>query len=550
MSIRGASLDQQRTFLGLKTGWLVDLLMVLFLIGFVVLFAETAVNFAIQPYEDAAMLMRYATHVAQGEGIVWNIGEAPVDGATDFLFMMGVALGVKAGFAVETVTRGLGLGAHLLTVILIYVALRRFYLAPVLIALISALYLAVGPGLYLTAAFFGTPVFALLAALTWCAAISVTRRGAKWLPALLFAFCGLIMGLIRPEGVFLAGLMLLSIIYKLGWRRSRPAIVTFVLVFTILGGAYFIWRWNYFGYPLPNPFYKKGGGLIYTESLRESLENVFRLALPFWLTYLLALRSRETTREAIFSLIPIVGFASAFLLLSNEMNFGARFQYGLLPIILLSWWPLLETLPQDLRLPAWRSFPLRLQVTLLLFGGALLAGVLGYQYQRSKQISYGVDGRFQVAQNLRAFQERDYTMVTSEAGLLPLYSGWRAVDAWGLNDQWIAHNGAITAEYLERTNPELIVMHAKFSPLVAVETGKGRGLGDEWYEMTVTLNEYALAHDYILAAAYGEKPSDAHLYYVRPDFADSAALVDAIQVETYAWFRNGRTAFDFARVAP
>ena len=40
------------------------------------------------PFEDAAMVMRYANHLAQGAGIVWNVGDAPLDGATDFLFLL------------------------------------------------------------------------------------------------------------------------------------------------------------------------------------------------------------------------------------------------------------------------------------------------------------------------------------------------------------------------------------------------------------------------------------------------------------------------------
>ena len=46
----------------------------------------TVINFGAHPHEDAAILMRYADHFANGHGLVWNIGDDPVDGATDFLF--------------------------------------------------------------------------------------------------------------------------------------------------------------------------------------------------------------------------------------------------------------------------------------------------------------------------------------------------------------------------------------------------------------------------------------------------------------------------------
>ncbi len=60
-------------------------------------------------------------------------------------------------------------------------------------------------------------------------------------------------------------------------------------------------------------------------------------------------------------------------------------------------------------------------------------------------------------------------MATSEAGLLPLYSQWNAIDTWGLNDEWIAHHGEITADYLDRYKPELIIFHAHFSPLSSAD---------------------------------------------------------------------------------
>jgi len=58
------------------------------LLGALVAQVARTFDFAAQPEEDAAILMRYAQHLAAGHGIVWNVGEPPVDGATDFLFML------------------------------------------------------------------------------------------------------------------------------------------------------------------------------------------------------------------------------------------------------------------------------------------------------------------------------------------------------------------------------------------------------------------------------------------------------------------------------
>ena len=44
------------------------------------LYATGYFNFGVLPHEDAAILMRYSQHLSQGHGIVWNIGDKPVDG--------------------------------------------------------------------------------------------------------------------------------------------------------------------------------------------------------------------------------------------------------------------------------------------------------------------------------------------------------------------------------------------------------------------------------------------------------------------------------------
>src|SRR5512140_783377 len=102
-----------------------DLLALALLVISVLVYAAAAVDFSVPPYEDAAMLMRYADHLAHGYGIVWNIGQHPVDGATDFLFMAVSAALIRLGMAVGRSVRAIGLASHVLTVLLVYGVNRR-----------------------------------------------------------------------------------------------------------------------------------------------------------------------------------------------------------------------------------------------------------------------------------------------------------------------------------------------------------------------------------------------------------------------------------------
>ncbi len=58
------------------------------------------------------MLMRYSQHLSQGNGIVWNVGQPPVDGATDFLFMALLAGLYALGGQVESTVLWVGGIAH------------------------------------------------------------------------------------------------------------------------------------------------------------------------------------------------------------------------------------------------------------------------------------------------------------------------------------------------------------------------------------------------------------------------------------------------------
>ncbi len=549
-------MDKFLPFLKRYGDWLVLLLLAALVLGY----AAFRVNFNVPPYEDAAMLMRYADHLAHGYGIVWNIGEHPVDGATDFLFMAASALLIKIGIPVGRSVRAIGFISQLLIVLMVFWVNRRMWKANLFLSLAAALSIAVGTGFSYVAAFFGTPFFALLGLSTWVFALLLIRSDhpSIWL-SVLFSISGLLAGLTRPEGVILAGLMLIAIIIARGWRASIQTFLIFAGIFIVLGGAYFLWHWSTFGYPLPNPFYKKGGGLLHWDSFWESLGNLIRFGGPFLLAFLLGFRSHKTIRWTIAFLVPLVGFAAAFILISNETNFGGRFQYVLWPLVLVSWAPLVEGLAQELGLSWPRPPQLWARLAWAAAAIGIVYGLLNYANsqncsltiaQQSCSVAYESDGRYDVAKMLSDYQGKGYVIATSEAGLLPFYSNWTAVDTWGLNDEWIAHNGGVTDGYLDQYKPDLIVFHAYFSPLVPPKL-TDKNLSQDWFKMTITLQQYAQSRGYVLAAAFGDSPYEAHYYYVRPDFPDSARIIKELSsMKNYYWFATGKKAINYASIQP
>jgi arabinofuranosyltransferase len=494
-----------------------------------------------RPEEDAAMLMRYSRHLAAGHGIVWNIGEKPVDGATDFLFMVVLAAVHGLGLSLETSARAIGLFAHAATVWLVFWGARRVFGASREWALVPAVFIGVGPGLRHLAAGYGTPLFALTATVTWILACHLARAdsGREARPALGFALAALVMGLARPEGVFLGGFMLLAVLVDRAGRGTRAILARFLVVFLTLGLLYFLWRWLYFGYPLPNPFYKKGGGTLYWHSLRQSWKNLWALGWPFLWLVPTGLAIRSARKAALFVALPVVLFVTLFVLISDETNYVMRFRYPILPVLLLGCVPVARALSagRPRLLPAGLA-PL---VALALAGAIAFAQHQSYRFVAPQRL-----GLYDAGLVLRDYAARGFALVTTEAGLLPLVSEWRAVDAWGLNDQYIAHHGGIDEAYLERYRPELIVFHAYFSPRVAdhgerVET---RSLGRPWYRMVMTLKGYAEKHGYLLAACFGRNEWDTHYYYVRRGFPQSREITERLRALDYYW--DGEPTLDLA----
>jgi hypothetical protein len=498
------------------------------------------------PLEDAAIVLRYAKNLAAGYGIVWNPGAKPVDGTTDFLFLLMVGGLVKAGLQPQAAARILDLVAHGLTIALIYLAVRKRGVSTRWAALISASYLGIGPAIVYIWDAFGTPVFGLCAGLTWWLALKIKDNGNSHLNCTLFALCGLVTALERPEGLFLASFMLLALVYLKGFQRSGLAILYFLCIVGIGGGYYFYWHWHYFGYPLPNPFYIRGGGHLYWAGLHDSLKNIVTLSGPFALVYLLALCSAKTRKLAAFSLIPIGGFGLLWVLITSEMNHFMRYQYAILPIMLLSWHPLWQEVHQQLGFPSWEDLRNRNCAPSPLLLAALWSCLLFYRGNYwSDTGKHWWDSNYDMGVMLSQFKQKHYTLATSEAGLLCFYSDWRSIDTWGLNESWIAHHGTITDSMLENANPEVIIFHAYFSPIVQ----SPYWMPASWGKMVMTLKGYAERKGYRLVGAFGEDPHDTSYVYVRQDFADGPEISERFRTLMDGWNKRAVAVVNFADFA-
>jgi hypothetical protein len=273
---------------------------------------------------------------------------------------------------------------------------------------------------------------------------------------------------------------------------------------------------------------------------RAALE-LWTLGQPFAAVLLAGLAVPRARRAAWFTLAPALLFAAIWVVVSDETNYMMRFRYPALPMLLLGAVPVVQRLAADVRLRWPRVAAAR---SLTAWPAALvLAGSLAWAQHRQYREPATPAGLHDAARMLRTYAPRGFALATTEAGLLPLYSEWAAVDAWGLNDRHIAQHGRIDAAYLDRYRPEVILIHAYGGPAGPGESREMGALGRPWNQMVAMLQSYSEERGYELAACFGPSEGNRHYYYVKKGFPESGEIVERLRGLDYHWrgvsTRNG-----------
>ena len=268
-------------------GALILLLGALLVAGLVPVLATDA------PQDDAYITYRYARNFANGDGFVFNAGEEPVEGYTNFLWTLIIGLGMRAGFDPERFAPGLGLAATV-GVALLTALLARALGARSWLAALAALVYAVRPGLTVHAmSGLETPLFALLLLGGLLPRMRSERRPRD---DLVSGLCLALTALTRPEGMLLFGLLELADAFAA--LRTRQGIAPWLgsavrraIPFVLIVGAHLAWRLSKYGDWVPNTFHAKvaGGSVVWAHGFGYSFDAIRSLGLIlFALPYLLA----------------------------------------------------------------------------------------------------------------------------------------------------------------------------------------------------------------------------------------------------------------------
>jgi len=432
---------------------------VLVLLGFVILaFRVMWAARGILPIDDAFISFRYAANLAAGHGLVFNLGER-VEGSTSFLWTLLLAGAIRGGIDPVAASRVLATLCTAGTMVALWAMTRSLdkgceagkdahsrWLA----GFPPLLFAAMGAPARLAATGMETMLFTLLVTVLFFGAELARRRGNGGLAALAGSSAAL-AAMARPEGLLygcLAGCHLAAgALSREGRRGSLRRSVVYTVAFLGVYGPYFLWRFRYYGYLLPNTFYAKVG-VPWPSRIATGWDKLLAIGslwgiLPLLLLALLAVPSARREPLWKFSFLVLGASVASFVLVGGDflIFFGPRFLMPALPLLLLLDAEALRHAVRFLRGERWRQpVAAALAVALVSYGFWFTWPAKMWRFESLEQ-----EHRAWLAtgQWLRDHAQPSSTVATSAAGIIPFVSRLPAIDMFGLTDEHIAHEGIV-----------------------------------------------------------------------------------------------------------
>jgi arabinofuranosyltransferase len=240
--------------------------------------------------EDAYISFRYARNLIEGQGLVFNTGER-VEGYTNFLWTLLLAIGLVASLSPDLISVSLGLICSAGTLICVFLLYRNLYDKPILFP--AGL---IGFGLNYTWVSFATSgletsLVCLLASGTFLQISNWLRLppGPERSPRPL-VFGGILLALAmltRPDTVLIyPAVVLVILVQRPGWRQMLTPVFALTIPILTIYLPYFFWRVSYYGFLFPNTYYAKAANLTYYSQglvyLWEFIRRYFLWAFLPW----------------------------------------------------------------------------------------------------------------------------------------------------------------------------------------------------------------------------------------------------------------------------
>ncbi|HAT1894284.1 TPA: protein LphB [Legionella pneumophila] len=426
---------------------------------------------AIWPFtiDDMYISLRYAKNWAAGNGLLWNLNAEPVEGYSNFSFVVLGAISIVLHINPVLTLKIAGFAGLLITCLFIFL-ISRFWFAK-RESLIPCIWLLLYKGqiIWSVSGFEMTVYQALISGSVYFA---FRGLGYHFYPASrgTFKTSGFIMsglflslaGMTRPETPALMLLFFLLISWdqnklsgKRPWRGAACFAATILLVFV----PYFLWRWNYYGLLFPNSVYCKGfNGISYSLDL-----NYLKLIWPFAILAFPACFYAQDRRHY-FLWSPSIIY---LLMLSNADPIVAFENRLFLPafalMLPLTWQGISHLLLRYFKKQD-HYFKAALYVSAfflaLLFIPKMSLG--DYRYFSQNPV-HGEQLRISVVQWLNTHARSQDKVVLADSGLIPFLSELTFIDSYCLNNKKMAQFPVVNryelfCHQILEENPSIIIL--------------------------------------------------------------------------------------------
>jgi len=393
----------------------------------------------ITPAEDAIILFQYSENLAATGRISYFPGGEKAEGATDFLWMVILALAAYMGINTFLASQILSSLAVIFSAVLLYRLAKHTSLIFFPLYLLLLIILPTTPSAVLG---FSTHFFGFFVTLSLYYSFNNKPK--------LFFITGTITCLIRPDGIVFIVPLLLAFFLRNDCNK-KVHIPDLLYFFFLPLFTYFISRLWYFGNVFPLPFYVKSSFepfflLFNKESLTINIYYLLRLS-PFMLFLFIPLMKKRYMLHSVCLLfciiIPFIFYSSMNL----TQNVCERFQH---PFIILCLALCAYSSSKDAR--KIKYYFAALIVSLLLLMPRSINNFCSLNEIPTEQFTA-------IGKKLHAIDPPG-TLAVTEAGRLSYFSKWKTIDLWGLNTPVLTRK-LISPDFIEQCRPDIIVVHAE-----------------------------------------------------------------------------------------
>ncbi len=401
--------------------------------------------------DDAYISFKYARNLIGGFGLVWDPGGPHVEGFTNLLWVLELALSSSlTGIDIPRVALWSGIAWAIATIVIVWLAARRLTGSRLAVTAAVALAFSAAFARHAVSGLETAQVTCLIALL--CLAFTVRFRSSV-AEASVYGLLTVAAGIARPDAALIAlaaSIPILSL-HASDPQTRRLAMGLYLSIVGLSVGVYLLWTFRYFGSFVPLPFFIKSRGWDILHNRRLAKDTLFYILSYYkyistmFLIILIGLIARwpRSAFAGLIILSPLV-FTAYMLQVVSIMGFDWRFFMPTLPIFVLAASVLLIGFV-DMR-DSWKSRRSACgAIALIMFFCFQDLGSYGRMGHDAYALARLWDNQVELAGELRNIP--DLEIAGSEAGQLSYFSGAAFFDYVGLNEPFIARNRFATPDF-------------------------------------------------------------------------------------------------------